>query len=91
MTHIKSALTIVASDETEKSSSENSDSNQSPLTKREVEILRWLSEGKSSLEISIILNICESTVKFHVNNTLAKLHASNRTHAVAKALRQQLI
>ena len=61
------------------------------LTKREQEILLWLSEGKSSFEISVILGICESTVKFHVNNTLTKLDATNRTHAVAKALRLDLI
>jgi len=70
----------------------NRDTKATPhLTKRETEILHWLSQGKSSLEISIILSICESTVKFHVNNTLEKLQASNRTHAVAKALRQKLI
>lgn len=61
------------------------------LTKRETEILNWLSHGKNSIEISMILGICESTVKFHVNNTLVKLNASNRTHAVATALRMELI
>ena len=61
------------------------------LTKREREILNWLSQGKNSFEISCILGICESTVKFHVNNALTKLEATNRTHAVAKALRLQLI
>ena len=61
------------------------------LTERETEILRWLMEGKTSWDISKILSISERTVKFHVNNTLTKLNAINRTHAVAKAILSNLI
>lgn len=35
---------------------------------REVEVLKWLKEGKSSFEVSMILNISERTVNFHCNN-----------------------
>ncbi len=55
------------------------------LSPREVEVLRWTAEGKTSSQVSEILNISERTVNFHVNNTLAKLGAANKTAAVIKA------
>jgi len=61
------------------------------LTRREGEILKWAFIGKTNAEIGMILNISEFTVKNHVQNVLRKLGASNRTHAVAKAISQQLI
>jgi len=62
-----------------------------PLTPRELEVLKWLKEGKSSWEVSKILNRSESVVEFHINNILKKLNAMNRTHAVAIALEKNLI
>lgn len=61
------------------------------LTRREIEVLRWLANGKNRWEISVILGISERTVKFHTKAILHKLGASNRTHAVAKALSCGLI
>ena len=61
------------------------------LTRREGEILKWAFIGKTNAEIGMILNISEFTVKNHVQNILRKLGASNRTHAVAKAISQRLI
>jgi len=58
------------------------------LSLREIEVLRWMKEGKSNWEISRILCVSEATVKFHVKNILGKLHASNRSHAVALAMEQ---
>ena len=55
------------------------------LSPREAEVLRWTAEGKTSSEVSRILNISERTVNFHVNNALAKLGAANKTAAVIKA------
>lgn len=63
----------------------------SDLSAREREVLKWTSEGKSSWEIGIILNISERTVKFHILNIKNKLNAVNRAHAVAKALRMKII
>jgi DNA-binding CsgD family transcriptional regulator len=62
-----------------------------PLSSREKEILKWLMEGKSTWDISTILQISERTVKFHIDNTMKKLDAVNRTHAVAIALREKLV
>lgn len=61
------------------------------LTNREVEVLKWLKEGKSSFDVSMILNISERTVNFHCNNIMRKLDAVNRVQAVAIALEKRII
>ena len=61
------------------------------LSAREQEVLIWISEGKSTWEISMILGISERTVKFHTAAILNKLGAANRAHAVAIALSSGLI
>ncbi|MEW6586703.1 MAG: LuxR C-terminal-related transcriptional regulator [Nitrospirota bacterium] len=61
------------------------------LSCRETEVLKWLKEGKSTWDISVILGISERTVKFHTSNIMQKLDASTRTHAVAIAIEQGLI
>jgi DNA-binding CsgD family transcriptional regulator len=54
------------------------------LTARERDCLAWVSEGKSDWEISVILGLSESTVRFHVGNARAKLGAVNRAQAAAR-------
>lgn len=61
------------------------------ITEREVEILRWVRDGKSNLEIGMILSISPLTVKNHVQKILRKLNASNRAQAVSKAISLQLL
>jgi LuxR family quorum sensing-dependent transcriptional regulator len=61
------------------------------LTVREREVLTWAARGKSAAEIGEILNITKRTVDEHVQNAALKLGASNRTHAVAVALREEII
>ena len=61
------------------------------LTQREQQVLQWISSGKSNTEIATILDISAWTVKIHVGNLLAKLNATNRSHAVAKAITFNLI
>lgn len=56
------------------------------LTSREKECLLWTTEGKTSWEISQILNISERTVVFHINNAVKKLDVVNKQHAVARAI-----
>lgn len=55
------------------------------LSNREIAVLRWTADGKTSGEISCILNISERTVNFHVNNAVTKLNATNKTSAAVKA------
>ena len=61
------------------------------LSPREREVLQWVSQGKSSREISALLGISSRTVNEHVTSAVRKLRANNRTHAVAIALRDRLI
>ncbi|MGO9499757.1 MAG: helix-turn-helix domain-containing protein [Solirubrobacteraceae bacterium] len=61
------------------------------ISSREKEVLGWLKQGKSSWEISVILNISERTVNFHIYNIMQKLEAVNRPHAVAVAASLGLI
>ncbi|MCR4288189.1 MAG: LuxR C-terminal-related transcriptional regulator, partial [Deltaproteobacteria bacterium] len=50
------------------------------LSEREKEVLNWMKAGKTNWEISVILNISERTVKFHVQNIERKLDAVNKAH-----------
>jgi LuxR family transcriptional regulator len=58
---------------------------QIQLSSREKEVLRWTAEGKTSSEISDILNLSVRTVNFHVTNAMAKLNCANKTAATVKA------
>jgi DNA-binding NarL/FixJ family response regulator len=65
--------------------------SETALTDREVEVLGHIANGKSNKLIAYNLSINEETAKTHVKNILAKLHASDRTHAVTLALRRGII
>lgn len=56
-----------------------------PLSEREREILRLISQGASNREIADKLFITEGTVKNHVSNILGKLDVRDRTQAALKA------
>jgi DNA-binding NarL/FixJ family response regulator len=58
------------------------------LTTREIEVLRDVAKGNSNKIIAARLAISEHTVKGHLKNILAKLEASDRTHAVMIALKR---
>src|SRR3972149_2064095 len=62
-----------------------------PLTDRDMEVLRWIAQGRSNKEIAAALVISERTVKFHVSSILGKLGASNRTEAVTIAAQRGLV
>lgn len=61
------------------------------LTQRQRQILQLLANGESTTVAARELDLSEETVKTHTKNTLARLGAKNRTHAVAIALRECLI
>ena len=61
------------------------------LTNREMEVLRMLAAGRSNQEIAAELVVSLDTVKKHVSHVLAKLGATNRTAAVARARQIALI
>ncbi len=61
------------------------------LSDRELEVLRLIVAGKSNSEISEVLHISESTVKFHINNILSKMGVSDRTQAAISALKRGIV
>lgn len=54
-------------------------------SEREQEIMALLAQGLRDRDIANRLYISESTVKFHINNSLTKLQAKNRYQAVYQA------
>lgn len=61
------------------------------LTEREIDVLRHLAGGNRNKDIAERLFISEETVKVHVKHIMEKLGASDRTQAVAIAVRRGII
>lgn len=61
------------------------------LTSREIEVLSRLAGGNRNRDIAKILGISEETVKVHVKHIMDKLGASDRTQAIAIAVRRGII
>ena len=60
------------------------------LTRRELEVLRLVTEGRSNGEIGEQLFVSRKTASVHVSNILRKLGAANRIEATAIARRHQV-
>lgn len=71
--------------------SSSSETDVVRFSKREMQVLTLLAEGRTNREIGTTLFISESTVKFHVHAILSKLGASNRTEAVSIATQSGVI
>jgi two-component system, NarL family, response regulator len=61
------------------------------LSKRELQVLQHMANGRSNMEIAHILNISEDAVRGHVRSILTRLDAMGRTEAIAIATRRGLI
>ena len=61
------------------------------LTERETEVLRCVAGGNRNRDIAEQLFISEETVKVHIKHIMEKLYASDRTQAVAIAVRRGII
>jgi len=61
------------------------------LTRRELEVLKLIMDGKSNREIADALSTTEGTVKSYVVNILNKLDANDRTQAVTIALKRGIV
>ncbi len=55
----------------------------SPLTRREIDVLKHMASGKTNAGIAARLVVSEGTVKSHVKHILRKLAAANRAEAVS--------
>jgi len=63
----------------------------SPLTSREKEVLKCITQGYSNKQIAYEFGISEQTIKNHVTSIIRKLNANSRTDAVVVAVKQGLI
>ncbi len=61
------------------------------LTGREIEVLKLMVQGLNNPEIAEKLYVSRSTVKYHISSIFAKLNVTNRSEAIALALRHGLI
>ena len=61
------------------------------LTSREIEVLQQIAGGNRNRDIADRLFISEETVKVHIKHIMEKLGASDRTQAVAIALKRGII
>jgi DNA-binding NarL/FixJ family response regulator len=82
-------LVVAVADEL--STGKGTDRNPQALSERELEILQLLAFGYTNKEIAGRLFISADTVKTHLEHVYQKLGASDRTAAVAEAMRRQLI
>ena len=64
---------------------------RSDLTARELQILELLAQGSTNKQIGTALDISDNTVRHHVNNIMEKLQVSDRTEAVATAIRSGVL
>ncbi len=65
--------------------------DESPLTIREIEVLKLIASGKTNRAIATALNISEKTVARHVSNIFNKLNISSRAAATAFAYENQFV
>lgn len=68
-----------------------SDQFEDPLSERERECLSWVSEGKTTDEVAVILDVSANTVNRYILHATQKLSAANRSMAIALAIRNGII
>ena len=61
------------------------------LSKREIQVLHWVKNGKTNQEIAKILDLSLPTVKNHLQSIMRKLNVNNRAQAVGKSATLRLI
>ena len=62
-----------------------------PLTERESEVLKLLSQGLNYKDVAETVFLSPHTVKTHIKNIYSKLHVNNRAEAIYMAIKQKLI
>lgn len=70
---------------------QTSPSAQTVLSRREIDVVRGLVQGRTNQEISNVLGISRNTVKFHLKNIFEKLDVRSRQDAIRLCLRHSLI
>jgi DNA-binding NarL/FixJ family response regulator len=88
------ALEIDAGDTEQRNGSRQAPNNSHAsqrLTRREVEILRLVAEGRSNRQVAQLLWVTDQTVKFHLGNVYRKLGLTNRVEAARWAAQHGLV
>lgn len=67
------------------------DPQSGQLSERERQCLFWVSEGKTSDEIAVILGVTANTVNSYITHAIRKFGAANRVQAVTTAIRSGII
>lgn len=70
---------------------EDNDNSRIELSKREVDIIRLISDGNSNEEIADLLSISPHTVKKHRSNILEKAECSNTAQLIKNCMQQGII
>jgi len=65
--------------------------NARPLTELELETLKLVSQGKSDKMVAKVQKVAPGTIADRMRNIYFKLHACNRTEAVAIAYQQGIL
>lgn len=65
--------------------------NEKSLTPRQIEVVRLIASGLQNKQIAYEMHVSEATVKLHISGLLSRLGVKNRTGAVMKALRMNLL
>jgi DNA-binding NarL/FixJ family response regulator len=68
-----------------------SQSNVTPLTSREMQILRAIAKGHTTKRMAADLTLAPPSIETHLHNIFRKLNATNRGEAVSSALKVGLI
>lgn len=61
------------------------------LTKRELEAIKWLCEGKTYWEIGFILSVSERTARAHINSARTKLGVATNAQLIVQAILHRLV
>jgi two-component system response regulator DegU len=69
----------------------NMDTVTAPLTNKETQVLKQITNGNSNKQIAQLMGTSEQTIKNQISSILRKLNANDRTHAVVLAVRRGLI
>lgn len=87
--YYQSELVPLMKEKLESNSLKQNDENI--LTRREMEVLKLLTEGLFNKEIAYHLSISEKTVKNHVSNIFKKIYVSDRTQAAVYAIKNNIV
>ena len=85
------AVTSTVLDQIKKEKSSGRTDDQTPLTRRELEVLQAIVLGLTDREIAKLLHISEHTVRSHIKRIYRKLSVSSRSQAAVQAIHQGIV